>query len=196
MRRSTVLAQVLKLLPKREFFCQAAKHHLGRSLRAISRWDQLVGLLTSQITGQKSLRDIEQGSRVMKRLLAVAGCRPTNRSTLSRVNAAQPASRTTSGCSTRCSSAASASRATASSPSTARSSRWIPARSCWPCRSSPGRSTASRRAPSSGTSVSTTPAGCPRSCASPKATGTTTPSSRMSRCGPARSTSSIAAVTT
>lgn len=89
MRESSVLGQLLKLTPRRDFEILAKQHHVGQALRKTSRWDQYVALLHAQITGQSSLRDIDQGGQAQQRHLARVGCKPVNRSTLSRVNSMQ-----------------------------------------------------------------------------------------------------------
>ena len=55
---STVLSQMLKLLPRHEFDALAKQHHRGRKLRKISRWSQFVAMSSAQLTGRASLRDL------------------------------------------------------------------------------------------------------------------------------------------
>lgn len=90
MRQSIVLGQVLKLLPRHEFERLAKQFHHGQGFRKTRRWDQFVALLTAQLAGHHSLREIESSDRAMKRQLALVGSRPTARATLGRVNAQQP----------------------------------------------------------------------------------------------------------
>lgn len=89
MHQSSVLGQLLALIPRRDFEILAKEHHVGHALRKISRWDQFVALTHAQITGLSSLRDIDQGGQAQWRHLARVGCKPVNRSTLSRVNCRQ-----------------------------------------------------------------------------------------------------------
>src|SRR5690625_7413617 len=55
---STVLAQMLKLLPRHEFEALAQKHHKGRKLRKMTRWSQFVAMASAQLTGRSRLRDL------------------------------------------------------------------------------------------------------------------------------------------
>ncbi len=89
---STVLAQILKLLPRHEFEAAASRHHRGRKLRGISRWDQFVALTVAQLTGRSSLRDLVANLRAQSSKLFHLGIRAVTRSTLARVNQSQPAS--------------------------------------------------------------------------------------------------------
>jgi hypothetical protein len=56
--QNTIFAQFLKLVPRHVFDRLAGAHHQGRELRVMSRWAQFVALLTGQLTGRHSLRDI------------------------------------------------------------------------------------------------------------------------------------------
>lgn len=89
--QSTVLSQLLKLFPRHEFHAAAQRHHRGRRLRAISRWDQFVALATAQLTGRSSLRDLVSNLRAQRHKLYHLGVRPVSRSSLARVNREQPA---------------------------------------------------------------------------------------------------------
>ncbi|AJQ94182.1 DUF4372 domain-containing protein [Gynuella sunshinyii] len=55
---NTVIAQLLKLIPRHEFECLANEHHSGRAFRKASRWSQFVTMTISQLSGRCSLRDI------------------------------------------------------------------------------------------------------------------------------------------
>jgi Transposase DDE domain/Domain of unknown function (DUF4372) len=88
----TVLTQILKILPRHEFDGLARRHHQGRALRSTSRWDQFVGLLTGQLTGRSSLRDLVANVNAQTSKLYHLGLRGLTRSTLARVNEQQPAS--------------------------------------------------------------------------------------------------------
>ncbi|MEM7051792.1 MAG: IS4 family transposase [Acidobacteriota bacterium] len=89
---STVLSQLLKLIPRHEFESAARRHHRGRRLRSIRRWDQLVALATAQLTRRASLRDLVSNLRAQSHKLYHVGARPVSRSSLARVNRDQPAS--------------------------------------------------------------------------------------------------------
>lgn len=90
MQQDIVLGQMLKLIPRSHFDPLATKHHKGQPFRVTSRWDQFVSLLTAQLGGQHSLREIDAGGRIMQLQLSRVRARPCNRSTLSRVNSNQP----------------------------------------------------------------------------------------------------------
>src|SRR5690625_7971536 len=55
---STVLAQMLKLLPRHLREALAQKHHKDRKLRKMTRWPQFVAMASAQLTGRSSLRDL------------------------------------------------------------------------------------------------------------------------------------------
>lgn len=90
--QSTVIRQLLKLIPRHEFQAAAHRHHVGQRLRAVSRWDQFVALATAQLAGQASLRDLEAGLLAQQHKLYHLGARPVSRSSLARINRDQPAS--------------------------------------------------------------------------------------------------------
>lgn len=83
---NTVFSQFLKLVPRHEFERLANAHHSGRSLRAISRWDQFVALMMGQLAGRQSLRDVIANLSAQAQRLYHLGCRTIARSTLARVN--------------------------------------------------------------------------------------------------------------
>ena len=56
---STVLRQILHLVPRHAFDRLAAQHHRGAALRRMSRWRQFVALVVAQLGGRGSLRDVE-----------------------------------------------------------------------------------------------------------------------------------------
>ena len=83
---NTVFSQFLKLVPRHEFERLVKEHHSGRSLRAISRWDQFVALTMGQLAGRRSLRDVVANLSAQATRLYHLGCRTIARSTLARVN--------------------------------------------------------------------------------------------------------------
>ncbi len=89
---STVLSELLKVLPRHEFEASARQHHRGRRLRSIGRWDQFLALAVGQLTGRTSLRDLVANLHAQARKLYHVGARTVSRSSLSRVNRTQPAS--------------------------------------------------------------------------------------------------------
>ena len=89
---TTVLGQLLRLVPRHEFEQLARQHHRGRRLRSIRRWDQFVALAVAQLTGRSSLRDLVANLEAQGRKLYHLGTRGVRRSSLARVNRDQPAS--------------------------------------------------------------------------------------------------------
>lgn len=87
---STVLAQLLKLVPRHEFHSLAKEHHAGQALRKTSRWDQFTALFMAQLSGRQSLRDIETNLQHQRHALYHAGARPIARTSLARLNEQQP----------------------------------------------------------------------------------------------------------
>ena len=87
---TTVLGQLLKLLPRHQFEALAREHHAGRALRSITRWDQFVAMAVAQLAGRCSLRDIVSNLSAQKHKLYHLGVAEVARSTLARVNEKQP----------------------------------------------------------------------------------------------------------
>jgi putative transposase len=87
---STVLAQMLKLLPRHEFDALAREHHEGRRLRKISRWGQFVAMASAQLTGRASLRDLLGNLAAQSSKLYHLGVGLISRSSLARTNEKQP----------------------------------------------------------------------------------------------------------
>ena len=88
--RSTVIGQLLRLVPRHEFEREAGRHHKGGNLRAMSRWSQFVAMATAQLSGRRSLRDIVSNLDAQSRKLYHLGVRRVTRSSLARVNEQQP----------------------------------------------------------------------------------------------------------
>lgn len=86
---STVLSQILRILPRHEFENLARRHHRGRQLRRMSRWNQFVALAMAQLSGRTSLRDIVRNLRAQSRRLYHLGLGTVSRSSLARVNEQQ-----------------------------------------------------------------------------------------------------------
>ena len=80
---STVLAQFLKLVPRHEFESLAKRHHKGRKLRSMTRWNQFVAMSVAQLAGRCSLRDIVSLS-AQRRKLYHLGVGSVARSSLAR----------------------------------------------------------------------------------------------------------------
>ena len=87
---STVLAQMLKLVPRYEFDVLAREHHHGRKLRRMSRWSQFVAMASGQLSGRASLRDLIENLDAQQSRLYHVGLKRVTRSSLARVNERQP----------------------------------------------------------------------------------------------------------
>jgi len=89
--QSTVFGQLLKAVPRGWFDREVACHRTGRKERKLSPWGHLVTMVLTQVSGLRSLRDLE---RVVERhpgVLAHLGLDTVRRSTLSDANADRPA---------------------------------------------------------------------------------------------------------
>ena len=49
---STALEQFLRLVPRHEFESLAKRHHKGRKLRSMTRWNQFVAMAVGQLPGR------------------------------------------------------------------------------------------------------------------------------------------------
>lgn len=87
---NTVIAQMLKLIPRHEFDTLANQHHSGRSFRKASRWSQLVTMVVAQLSGRNSLRDIVDNMAAQMHRLYHLGSAKLSRTTLSRINEDKP----------------------------------------------------------------------------------------------------------
>ena len=87
---NTVLSQILKLVCRHEFETLSKSHHQGQKLRKMNRWSQFVAMVTGQLAGRTSLRDIESNLAAQQNKLYHLGAVNVSRSSLSRVNANQP----------------------------------------------------------------------------------------------------------
>ena len=87
---NTVIAQMLKLIPRHEFETLANKHHAGRPFRKASRWSQFVTMMIAQLSGRNSLRDIVDTMTAQLHRLYHLGSVKLSRTTLSRINEDKP----------------------------------------------------------------------------------------------------------
>jgi putative transposase len=87
---STVLAQLLKIVPRHEFNVLAREHHSGRKLRKMTRWSQFVAMASAQLSGRVSLRDLVHNLDAQLTKLYHLGLSRVTRSSLARVNESQP----------------------------------------------------------------------------------------------------------
>ena len=83
---STVLSQLLKLLPRHEFESLSKQVDGHIKSNALNRWSQFLALGISQLNGRKSLRDIESCLQSQKHLHYHFGMQPVSKSALSRAN--------------------------------------------------------------------------------------------------------------
>jgi putative transposase len=88
---NTVLAQVLKLIPRSPIEALDKVHGTGRPGRVLSRWSQFGALVFAQLAGRHSLRDVVYSLAAQANALAPLGLRPPQRSTLAEANARRPA---------------------------------------------------------------------------------------------------------
>ena len=77
---NTVLAQMLKLIPRHEFESLANQHHSGRRLRRMTRWTQFISMATAQLSGRNSLRDEVSNLTAQARKFYHLGIRSVSRS--------------------------------------------------------------------------------------------------------------------
>ncbi len=89
-RCNKVLSQIVRIFPRHEFQALVNKYHTGQKFRSFSRWAQFVALLTAQLSGRDSLRDIVENMSVLASKLYHLGIKPFRRATLSRANEQQP----------------------------------------------------------------------------------------------------------
>ena len=87
---NTIVAQFLKLVSRAEFNRLAKKHHSGQKFRKFTRFDQFVLLLTLQVTGRSSIRDVVENVKAQAHKLFHIGIRIVSRSSFSRINQEQP----------------------------------------------------------------------------------------------------------
>jgi hypothetical protein len=89
--QSTVLRQLLKVIPRGRFERIAERYRSGRKKRRLAAWDHFVTMVYAQLSGAKSLRELE---RVLERhpgTLAHLGLERVRRATLADANAGRPA---------------------------------------------------------------------------------------------------------
>ena len=87
---STILGQMLKLVPRHELERLASRHKSGRMARKLTRWSQFVAMGMGQLAGRAGLRDIVSNLSAQSRKLYHLGVGEVSRSSLARVNAEKP----------------------------------------------------------------------------------------------------------
>ena len=90
--QSTVFGQLLKAVPRGWFEREAGRHHSGRAKRSLSSWGHLVTMVLAQLSGTRSLRDLERMLERHPGVLSHLGLGRVARSTLADANAGRPAS--------------------------------------------------------------------------------------------------------
>ena len=83
---TSVLCQLLKLVPRLEFEKQANRVDGKRRSDALSRWSQFLALTIGQLGGRRSLRDIEATVRSQRHHRYHLGSQSISRSALGRAN--------------------------------------------------------------------------------------------------------------
>src|SRR5690625_2388892 len=87
---STVLAQMLKLLPSHEFEALAQNHHKDRQFSKMTRRSQFVAIASTQLTGRSSLRDLLSNLSAQPTKLYHLRMGLVSRSSQARVNENRP----------------------------------------------------------------------------------------------------------
>ena len=87
---NTILHQLTAIFPRHEFDYLANIHHKGQKFRSFNRWSQFLAMMTAQVSGLKSLRDIRDNLKSQQNRLYHLGMKSTSRATLARVNEQQP----------------------------------------------------------------------------------------------------------
>jgi hypothetical protein len=88
---TTVLQQLLVLLPEQEFETFVGQHDADRYTKSYSCWNQLTTMLYAQATEKDSLRDIEQGLSILDSTWQDLGLKSAARSTIAYANKKRPA---------------------------------------------------------------------------------------------------------
>lgn len=87
---NTILNQLTAIFPRHDFEYLAKIHHSGQKFRSYNRWSQFLAMTIAQLSGLKSLRDIQDTLMSQGKRIYHLGMRKTSRATLARVNEQQP----------------------------------------------------------------------------------------------------------
>lgn len=87
---TTILQQLLHLLPKDQFESFVGQHKADRYIKKLTCWNQFTILLYAQATGKNSLRDIETGLIASGNRWYHLGLETAAKSTLARANETRP----------------------------------------------------------------------------------------------------------
>jgi len=85
-KNNTIMGQMLQLIPRYEFEKAVKQFEAEKHSKGFSSWEQFVGLLFGQLTGQVGLRGIETGISSQKNKLYHLGIKSVKRTTLSYAN--------------------------------------------------------------------------------------------------------------
>jgi hypothetical protein len=88
---NTLFHDMLKFIPRHEFYTLEKQHSTSRKPRIFTRWNQFVHLMFMQLTGRVSLRDGIQCLSVRANSLYHIGAAPVARSTFADANNNRPA---------------------------------------------------------------------------------------------------------
>lgn len=88
---TTVLHQLLCLLPEQQFQTFVGQHNADRYVKRFTCFNQLTTLLYAQISGRTNLREIESDLRVLDSTWTELGLQSVARSTLAYANEHRPA---------------------------------------------------------------------------------------------------------
>lgn len=88
--QSTVFAQLLKAVPRDWFERTARIHHSGRAKRGLNYWGHMVVMVAAQLSGARSLRDLERLLERHSGVLPHLGLGRVARSTLADANSERP----------------------------------------------------------------------------------------------------------
>lgn len=87
---TTVLHQLLQLLPEQQFQTFVGQHNADKYVKKFTTFNQLTTLLYAQMTGKECLREIESDLRILDSTWSELGLTSIARSTLARSNAHRP----------------------------------------------------------------------------------------------------------
>lgn len=90
MANLSVLQQVLKQIPRRQFQSLVEKHGADKWVKSFTCWQQLVAMIFAQVSAQTSLRDVVATFNAHPARHYHLGARALARSTLADANAARP----------------------------------------------------------------------------------------------------------
>lgn len=88
---TTILAHVLKMIPRPQIESLDKTHGTGRPNRVLSRWSQFSALIFAQLAGRHSLRDVVSALAAQAKALAPLGVLAPKRATLAEANERRPA---------------------------------------------------------------------------------------------------------